>query len=387
VPKGDPIPTLVLTEPAATSWQPPGGLRFGPIPPDLDGLPAALASRAATHLEELRTGAATPPLRPRWARRGWQARATGWMIAASAVAGRPLTAEPTPFFLRGISALLRGETAADGVFLKAVFPPFHAEPAMTDLLASRFPDTLPRVLGIEPDEGWLLVADVGAPWIGGLPETERTEGLRIGARALVAIQQAMTDEIDKVAAAGAPRRSLAGVPDALESALGPGGVAMPGSDVTRERRERAVAATKEAVDRVERLGFPETIVHGDFHAGNAALVDGNRAVIIDWSDAAIGNPAIDLVTWLAWSRDHPEQLEAATDAWVEAWAGWIGAADIRAHLSDILVAGAAYQIVSYDGILRALEPATRYTIADEAIHFFERLEAAMPTGTGSPPHG
>jgi aminoglycoside phosphotransferase (APT) family kinase protein len=236
---------------------------------------------------------------------------------------------------------------------------------------------LPLVLATEPDEGWLLVEDVAAPWIGELPGGERAEGLRIGARALVAIQQAMTAEIDEVAAAGAPRRPLRGVPDELESALGPDGVAMPQPDVSVERRDRAVAATKEAVIRLEQVGFPETIVHGDFHAGNAALAGGDRAVIIDWSDAAIGNPAIDLVTWLAWSRDDPEQQQAATEAWVEAWAGWIDEADIRAHLADILLCGAAYQVVSHDGIMRALEPATRYTIADGAIHFFERLEAAM----------
>jgi hypothetical protein len=387
VPKGDPIPTLVLTEPAPTGWRPAVGLGFGPIPLVLDGLPAGLAPRAGMLLDELRTGAEPPLLRPRWARRGWQARATGWMIAAAAAARRPLLAEPAPFFLRGISALLRGETAAGGVFMKAVFPPFHAEPAITELLASRFPGMLPLVLATEPDEGWLLVEDVAAPWIGELPETERAEGLRIGARALVAIQQAMTPEIDEVAAVGAPRRPLQGVPAALESALGPDGVAMAQPDVSVDRRDRAVAATKEAVSSLEQLGFPETIVHGDFHAGNAALVDGSRSVIIDWSDAAIGNPAIDLVTWLAWSRDYPAQQRAATDAWVDAWAGWIGEADIRAHLADILVAGSAYQIVSYDGIMRALEPATRYTIADGAIHFFERLEAAMASTTATTGEG
>ena len=37
-----------------------------------------------------------------------------------------------------------------------------------------------------------------------------------------------------------------------------------------------------------------SLVHGDFHSGNAALVD-DRIVIIDWSDAAIGNPLVDLV--------------------------------------------------------------------------------------------
>ena len=66
-------------------------------------------------------------------------------------------------------------------------------------------------------------------------------------------------------------------------------------------RGAVVDAVAAAVARVEALGLPESVVHGDFHSGNAAFVDG-RIVIIDWSDAAIGNPAIDLVTWLVVER-------------------------------------------------------------------------------------
>lgn len=285
-------------------------------------------------------------------------------------------AEPTPFFLRGISALLRAETASGRVFLKAVFPPFHAEPTITQLLASRFPDTVPRVLAIEPDEGWLLVEDIAAPWIGELPAPHRPAGLGVGARALVAMQRAMSGARDELAAAGAPRRPLDSLSSDLERALGPHGLVLPDADVSIERRAGAVAATRQAVGRIADLGFPETLVHGDFHAGNAALVEASRAVIIDWSDAAIGSPAIDLVTWLAWTGNDPVQWDAATTAWVEAWAGSVDPAASRSRLADILVAGAAYQLVSYDAIMRALEPATRYTMADGPIHFLERLEAS-----------
>src|SRR5215216_1840313 len=35
VPDAEPIPTLVLTEPARAGWDPPSGLAFGPIPTTL----------------------------------------------------------------------------------------------------------------------------------------------------------------------------------------------------------------------------------------------------------------------------------------------------------------------------------------------------------------
>ena len=37
---------------------------------------------------------------------------------------------------------------------------------------------------------------------------------------------------------------------------------------------------------------------------------GDRVVIIDWSDAALASPVIDLVTWLAWSKGEPDQQQA-----------------------------------------------------------------------------
>ena len=49
----------------------------------------------------------------------------------------------------------------------------------------------------------------------------------------------------------------------------------------------------------------------------------------------------------------------------------------------ILIVGAAYQVISYDGIVRGLEPATRYTMAGGALRFLEQLEATLD-GVGAP---
>jgi hypothetical protein len=376
VAKGEPIPTLVLTETAPNGWAAPPGRDFGPIPSALIEVPPAILRRAQELLDELRTDSPPPPLRPRWARSGWRARASAWMIAASATAGRPLVSEPAPFFLRGISALLRGETESGGVFLKAVFPPFHAEPVVTRLLAERFPASVPRVLAIEPDEGWQLVEDLASPWVGELPAERRATGLATGARALVELQRAVAGDLEAFFEAGCPRRPLHELPELLDAALGSEGMAIVDDTVSVERRERAVRATRRAVERAAPLGFPATVVHGDFHAGNAALV-GDRVVIIDWSDAAIGNPLVDLVTWLAWSKGDLEQQRVATDAWIEAWAGPTEPTAVHEAIDDIQIAGAAYQVISYDGIIRALEPATRYTMADGASEDLALLEGIL----------
>ena len=47
--EGDPIPTLVLTEPAPADWTPPAGLAFGPVPATANDapLPISTAGRRA----------------------------------------------------------------------------------------------------------------------------------------------------------------------------------------------------------------------------------------------------------------------------------------------------------------------------------------------------
>jgi aminoglycoside phosphotransferase (APT) family kinase protein len=102
-------------------------------------------------------------------------------------------------------------------------------------------------------------------------------------------------------------------------------------------------------------------------------------VIIDWSDAAIGSPVVDFVTWIAWTETEDE-TEAATEAWLDAWSAHVDVADLRERLDDVIAAGAAYQVISYDGIGRALEPATRYTMTAGGDNFLKRLEEPRLTG-------
>jgi hypothetical protein len=375
VAEGEPVPTLVLTEPADPEWAPPSGLAFGPLPVMTADVPWPIRPRADELLAELEANTPPPELRPRWARRGWFDRASAWMVAAAAHAGRPLTGDPSPFFLRGISALLRAPTDGPDVFLKAVFPPFHAEPVLTRLLAERFPDAVPTVLAVEPDEGWLLVEDIGSTWVGDVPEVDRPGALGRGAAALVAIQRSLAPDggsIRTLLDAGAPHRPLGDLATSVAAAIGPKGFGV-GDALEPERARRVLDAVATAVARVEAVGLPESVVHGDFHSGNAALVD-DRIVIIDWSDAAISSPAIDLVTWIAWSGDKRNEIDAAVDAWVEAWSAVVDGDALRGVVDDVLIVGAAYQIVSYDGIRRNLEPATRYTMTGGGDHFLKTLE-------------
>jgi aminoglycoside/choline kinase family phosphotransferase len=230
---------------------------------------------------------------------------------------------------------------------------------------------VPAVLATEPEEGWLLLDDLGARTV------ERDGGeadWRAAPPQLVAIQRAMEERIGELEALACPRRPLADLPGEIQRIVTEG-PRLPGVSLDVSSAAAAVERTRAAVAAVGRLGLPDTLVHGDFHAGNVALSDG-RTVIFDWSDAAIGNPLVDAVTWLD-RIDDPAVRDRTWEAFAAAWS--LPEDPDRSLHDAALTAGAAYQVVSYAGILRNLEPARRLENADGLEDYLGRLVAPAET--------
>ncbi len=138
--------------------------------------------------------------------------------------------------------------------------------------------------------GRVLLADVrGEDQYGA--DADRVAGF---AEALAALQLRTLGHSDALVAAGVPDRRDAGalVVDAtrllglLESEVDPYVV-----DVAH----RLVDAVPAGLDRARAEGLSDTLVHGDFHAGNVRGVPGAYRVL-DWGDAYVGQPAVDLAT-------------------------------------------------------------------------------------------
>jgi len=360
-----PVPVLTTMEPS-DGFEPPDGFAWHDLAGPDPQTAAGLRPRLAELLAEWRAGVEPPPLRPRWARPGWHARAAGWLTDRLTELGRPPTGPIDQVRHWGISAVLRVPTESGSVWMKAVFPPFHHEPAVTRVLADAFPALVPSVVATEDGEGWLALEDLGSAVV---RNEDEGPGRVEAPRALVAIQRAMAGRTAELEALGAPRRPLRALPDELRALLDEEprltGVAVDGAT-----GDRAVERVQSAVDSLVALALPETLVHGDFHAGNVALVAG-RPVTFDWSDAAIGNPLMDVITWV--DEDDPARREGQWAAFVDAWSDVVPPARLRAGLPDVLAAGAAYQVMSYAGIVRNLEPLRRPENADGLEDFLGRI--------------
>jgi Ser/Thr protein kinase RdoA (MazF antagonist) len=219
---------------------------------------------------------------------------------------------------------------------------------VTAALADSHPGAVPDVVAIDADCGFLLLREYG-PELGDRASPLWADAVRLAAR----IQREWVDRVDELASLGAPARGL----DSLRS-------------------EVAVDETlRSAWRRMNDLDLPDTIVHGDLHPWNAAVErDGVR--IVDWSDAAVGPPFLDLGVVLY--KEPDEEVRARlVDAYVEPWRDAAPDAVLReaAVLGEVL--GCVYQAQSYRAINGAFEPDDRWLFAGEEERWRQRaLELA-----------
>jgi hypothetical protein len=74
---------------------------------------------------------------------------------------------------------------------------------------------------------------------------------------------------------------------------------------------RALAADPEPL--LAEIGDAVTLVHGDAWPGNVLSTPGGRRCWIDWEEAGVGHPALDLATWLHGSPWVPRASDPERD--------------------------------------------------------------------------
>jgi thiamine kinase-like enzyme len=112
---------------------------------------------------------------------------------------------------------------------------------------------------------------------------------------------------------------------------------------------------KAALEIFEASGLPPTLVHGDFHANNV-LIECSSPKLIDWSEAAIGSPLLDLGRFLEFLNrkhlnTHParEIKDNLIEAFFQAWQDQVSresffkASRIAPFIATLVVATRALQ--------------------------------------------
>jgi Ser/Thr protein kinase RdoA (MazF antagonist) len=232
--------------------------------------------------------------------------------------------------------------AADGgtAWLKAI-PPFgSAEPAAIAAFAEVDPGLVPALLASGP--GRLLLADIPGEDCWDPSPQVATETMRRLATAQARIGRPPPGLTDR-----RPEALAAAVSDLLDGPVG--------AELTPEELD-AAHGLQHRWEMLAGCGLPDTVVHGDFHPGNWRS-DGGPAVVLDWSDAHLGNPVLDGLR--AIDSLTPALRGAAAAAWTEAWT----AAAPRSRPAEALriaepLAHFAYA-VRYQEFLDNIEPSER----------------------------
>ncbi len=343
---------------------------IGPDPPegldwtDSDALdliaaaPTALRGAIERAIRRRRDGPG--PLDPPWTHPGWFGRASTWMTARMTALGRPATTPPRVVYLWGISIVLRAESAAGAMYLKASAPIFRHEAAVTAALAEATPGLVTRVAAVEPEEGWLLMDDHGQVHLGDA-EQERWV---LGLEAHATIQQAWTARTGDLTRAGAAIRPISELADALPRFADRDSLASQLSAADRRAWGSAMPGFVAACRRLDELGPAQTLVHGDFHPWNVADEPAGPRVF-DWTDAAVSHPFTDLAVYVTRARDVALR-RAMRDSYLARWAGLLEP-DPLAEAGELsIVVGTLYQVDSYLRILESLAPDDLWDLATAA---------------------
>lgn len=270
-------------------------------------------------LEVERVSADAPPDSPvPWdSPMDWHGRAREWVEA-----NVPPTADGSAWRMAqirswSISSVWRLTSGDRRLYFKASPRYFASEPTITRDVAERFPEASPILVAVEPDAGWTLMEDLGDLTLG---RTDSAELWRETMRTIARVQQGYVDRIDALEAMNLERRTTGAIVETLAQWSEDPSVA--GLRMFQAENEAALARLHPKLDevaamarRLDGLGLPRTLEHGDLDATNVFIRDG-APVLMDWSDACISHPFFTPLT-PAQARRYPEFVDAYLREWTD----------------------------------------------------------------------
>ncbi|MFK4087134.1 phosphotransferase family protein [Kribbella sp. NPDC020789] len=323
-------------------------LSTGAVPAEARWVHDHPAAEAARRHLDLPRGA---PVTPAWTKPDWYVKALPWIDEHLP---SPRTGRPVQVRNWGLSNVLRVPTETGAVYFKAVghsstitpirpdaYPLlFVHEPHFMATLSADRPGAVAAPLAIDEKRGWMLMADLGTPLAG---QTEIDVWLD-AIRSHAVLQRSYVDRPERLFEAGCVDRRLTVLESAIDDLLGQNPATEQLEPELRVQLPQRADELRAAIVELAAIGVPETLLHGDLHPGNVAIRDG-VALSFDWTDAAIGHPFLDLVTF-AQDKLPISQDPRLTDAYLAEWSEYASPAGLRRALSLAEELGALHQVMT-----------------------------------------
>ncbi|WP_437736288.1 aminoglycoside phosphotransferase family protein [Sorangium sp. So ce1335] len=308
------------------------------------------------------------PLRQPWARPGGPGDDLAWVDSVLRDRGQERTAPAEQIRSWNLSSLWRIPARGQTLWLKHVPPFFGHEGALIARLAG---GPVPALVG--HDGRRILMPEIPGEdlYEAGVPILERLVSLLVG------LQHDMSRRVDDLVALGLPdwRAPVlsALIADVLDRTPGL-------SDVDRATLAGFVDRLPERFRRIADAGLPDTLVHGDFHPGNARG-DAATAVLLDWGDSGVGHPLLDQPAFLA--AIPPGAAGPVRRAWSRAWHAAIPGCDPERAAELLAPVAAARQAIIYRKFLDSIEPSEHpYHARDPALWLAQAADLARSRPSG-----
>jgi len=231
----------------------------------------------------------------------WLKEAHDWIRAEAEQNSIQLIGEIEQSHIFHWSTIMKADSSVGALFFKATAGETLYEAALTQKLAGWIPESLPSLISLDINRGWMLMQDGGEQLRASIRQTGDVMLWEPVITAYADLQINLAEHIDEILEVGIPDHRLEVLP-ALYSQL------LIDTESMLIDQEKGLTSSEYKqlagmTGRVEQLcgvladfGIPESINHGDFHDGNVLVKDG-RITIFDWGDADVTHPFISLRTW------------------------------------------------------------------------------------------
>jgi hypothetical protein len=315
---------------------------------------------------------AIPSERAPWERPGWFAEAMAWIEQELDRMGWQRTGPYIQLHARGWSSVLRLPTTGGNVYFKAVTQPFAFEPPLTALLAELRPAESPRVLAVDRDRRWLLMADAGEPIRARLRETRNPRPYQDMLVAFAQFQLALLPYTPRLESSAIPDRRLEVLPALFAEVMSDSDgllVGRPGGLSTDDYAQLQAMDVANLTSRLADYGIPETLVQEDCHPGHW-IAGEYGPIFFDWGDTCLGHPFQSLMMALRWGRMvlgfDAATLDGLRDAYLSQWSAYGSPERLREayHLAWRLTP--LTRALTWHRVVANQEPSARWQYEDAA---------------------
>lgn len=308
-----------------------------------------------------------------WLRPDWFPAAEEWIAARLHDHGLRATAPVELVRERPWSTVLSLQTHDGLLYFKAVPNVLKYEAALTAFLAQAHPESIPALLGVQRERGWILMRD------GGPPIRERMKETGSFAPWLPVLPQYASLQIEL--AARVPELLALGVPDRRPETLGAQYERLledrvvlrvdrePG--VTRDEYARLQARVPQVYAwgaELAAMPIPASLNHGDLNSSNVFGLEPPFA-FGDWGDAGVAHPFFSLRTVMVSVEivlDLPEgdpSLAPLRDTYLESWARFGPPDVLRRAFGDAMRLSSISGALAWYTTVSILPPAEQETYA------------------------